>query len=171
VAWKIGSNNTVLETCWLDWTLLEKHADVNRFLKLLTARRLLRGTGHELQRMSLNRLIREANKAWHGVRLNQPDWSDHSHSMALIAKICREKLLFELILNAHWEPLDFELPQADKDEASPWRRWIDTAREAPDDIVPWEEAPASQNLFIGPKPARSLSFLHTGGLSGPRDPS
>jgi isoamylase len=48
VAWKIGSNNTVLETCWLDWTLLEKHADVNRFLKLLTARRLLRGTGHEL---------------------------------------------------------------------------------------------------------------------------
>jgi isoamylase len=98
------------ETSWFDWTLLEKHADVHRFLKLLTARRLLRGTEHELQGMSLNRLIREANKAWHGVRLNQPDWSDHSHSVALTAEIRREKLLF----------------------ASPRRRWIDTARETPD---------------------------------------
>jgi isoamylase len=80
------------ETSWFDWTLLEKHADVHRFLKLLTARRLLRGTEHELQRMSSNRLIREANKASHGVRLNQPDWSDHSHSVALTAEIRREKL-------------------------------------------------------------------------------
>src|ERR1700726_2075915 len=29
----------------------------------------------------------------------------------------------------------------------------------------------SQNSFIGPKPARSLSFLHTGGLNDRRDPS
>ena len=28
----------------------------------------------------------EANKAWHGVRLNQPDWSDHSHSLAFTAE-------------------------------------------------------------------------------------
>jgi isoamylase len=156
--------NTVLETSWLDWALLEKHADVHRFLKLLTARRLLRGTEHELQRMSLNRLIREANKAWHGVRLNQPDWSDHSHSVALTVEIRREKLLFELILNAHWEPLDFELPQAEKDEASPWRRWIDTAREAPDDIVPWEETPAFPELIYRAE-ARSVVVLFARGRS------
>jgi isoamylase len=128
-----GNNNAYCqdnETSWFDWTLLEKHADVHRFLKLLTARRLLRHTEHELDRMSLNRLIREANKAWHGVRLNQPDWSDHSHSVAFTAEIRREKLLFHLILNAYWEPLDFELPPAANGNTNPWRRWIDTAGDA-----------------------------------------
>ena len=69
--------------------------------------------------MSLNRLIQEANKAWHGVRLNQPDWSDHSRSVAFTAEIRNEKLLFHLILNAHWEPLDFELPPAGKGGRKP----------------------------------------------------
>ena len=117
-----GNNNAYCqdnEISWFDWTLLEKHADVHRFVKLLIARRLLRGTEHERQRMSLNRLIREANKAWHGVRLNQPDWSDHSHSLAFTVEIRQEKLLFHLILNAYWEPLDFELPPAGKGGAEP----------------------------------------------------
>ena len=74
-----GNNNAYCqdnETVGSIGRLLEKHADVHRFLKLLTARRLLREHEHERQRMTLNELIREANKAWHGVRLNQPDWSD-----------------------------------------------------------------------------------------------
>ena len=62
--------------------------------------------------MSLNRIIREANKAWHGIRLNHPDWSDHSRSLAFTAEIRKNKLLFHVILNAYWEPLDFELPPA-----------------------------------------------------------
>ena len=64
-----GNNNAYCqdnETSWFDWTLLKKHADVHRFFKLLTARRLLRGTEHERQRMSLNRLIQagEQSLAW-----------------------------------------------------------------------------------------------------------
>ena len=117
-----GNNNAYCqdnETSWFDWTLLKKHADVHRFFKLLTARRLLRGTEHERERMSLNRLIQEANKAWHGARLNQPDWSDHSRSVAFTAEIRQEKLLFHLILNAYWEPLDFELPPAGKGGGKP----------------------------------------------------
>jgi isoamylase len=160
-----GNNNAYCqdnETSWFDWTLLEKHADVHRFLKLLTARRLLRHTEHELDRMSLNRLIREANKAWHGVRLNQPDWSDHSHSVAFTAEIRREKLLFHLILNAYWEPLDFELPPAANDNTNPWRRWIDTAQETPNDIVPWEEAPAFQGLTYRAE-VRSVVVLYVHG--------
>ena len=89
-----GNNNAYCqdnETSWFDWTLLKKHADVHRFLKLLIARRLLRGTEHERQRLSLNRLIQEANKAWHGVKLNQPDWSDHSRSVAFAAETSRRR--------------------------------------------------------------------------------
>ena len=144
-----GNNNAYCqdnEISWFDWTRLQKHADVHRFLKLLTARRLLRGTGHERQRMSLNRLIQEARKAWHGVRLDQPDWADHSRSLAFTAQIREEKLLFHLIMNAYSEPLDFALPAADHGERNPWRRWVDTALETPNDIVPWEEAPAVPGL-------------------------
>jgi glycogen operon protein len=144
-----GNNNAYCqdnELSWFDWALVKKHADVHRFLRLLTARRLLRGTGHEWERLSLNRLIQAANKAWHGTSLNQPDWSDHSRSIALTVETRQEKLLMHLILNAYWEPLDFELPPAGQGRASRWRRWIDTARETPNDIVPWEEAPRFTGL-------------------------
>ncbi|MEI2722750.1 MAG: glycogen debranching protein GlgX [Verrucomicrobiota bacterium] len=138
-----GNNNAYCqdnEISWFDWARLQPHADVHRFLKLLTARRLLRGTEHERQRMSLNHLIRNANQAWHGVRLNQPDWSDHSRSVAFTAEIRKEKLRIHLIFNAHWAPLDFELPPPGKGAANAWRRWIDTAQESPNDIVPWAKA-------------------------------
>ena len=157
-----GNNNAYCQdndTNWFDWTLLEKHADVHRFLKLLTARRLLRGTEHERRRMSLNRIIREANKAWHGIRLNDPDWSDHSRSVAFTVEMRKEQLLFHVILNAYWEPLDFELPPAGEQGGNPWRRWIDTARETPNDIVPWREAPTVPGLTYRAQ-ARSVVALY-----------
>ena len=65
----------------------------------------------------------------------------HSHSIAFTAELRKEGLLFHLILNAYWEPLDFELPRSNG-SADPWRRWIDTALDSPDDIVPWQIAPS-----------------------------
>ncbi len=47
-----------------------------------------------------------------------------------------------LILNAYWDPLDFDLPPASNQDGNPWRRWIDTAQQTPNDIVPWREAAA-----------------------------
>jgi glycogen operon protein len=52
-----------------------------------------------------------------------------------------EKLLFHVILNAYWEPLDFELPQAGDRSQDAWRRWIDTSLDSPQDIVEWPSAP------------------------------
>jgi isoamylase len=138
-----GNNNAYCqdnETSWFDWELLAKHADVHRFVTLLDARRVLRDVEHERQRVSLNRLIREANKAWHGVRLHQPDWGEHSHSLAFGAELRKEGLLLHMILNAYWEPLEFELPAVGIEPENPWRRWIDTALGAPEDIVPWQKA-------------------------------
>jgi glycogen operon protein len=136
-----GNNNAYCqdnELSWFDWSLVERHADVLRFTKLLNARRVLRSVEHEQGRISLTTLLTQANKEWHGVRLHQPDWSDNSHSLALCAELRSEGLQVHLILNAYWEPLEFELP-APRDGT--WRRWIDTALESPDDIVPWETAP------------------------------
>ena len=81
-----GNNNAYCqdnETSWFDWTLVEKHADVHRFVRLLIARRLLRDMEAELQRLGLNQLLREGKLTWHGVRVGQPDWSNYSHSLAL----------------------------------------------------------------------------------------
>src|SRR5262249_44786033 len=69
------------ESNWFDWTLLNKHADMHRFVTLLNARRTLRNTDHERQRLTLQQLIEQSTKAWHGVKLDQPDWNDASRSI------------------------------------------------------------------------------------------
>ncbi len=139
-----GNNNAYCqdnETSWFDWTLVAKHADVHRFVTLLNARRLLRDAEPEGRRLSLNQVLRKAIKAWHGVKLGQPDWGDSSHSLAVTAEARDEKLLVHLILNAYWESLEFELPRAGDDDGDSWHRWIDTTLDSPQDIVEWETAP------------------------------
>jgi isoamylase len=139
-----GNNNAYChdnEINWFDWTMVTKHADLHRFVRLLIARRLLRDVEHERERVTLNRLIREAIKAWHGIKLLEPDWSDYSHSLALTAKTRRQELIFHLIVNAYWESLDFELPILSDGVRNSWRRWIDTSLDTPHDIVEWQAAP------------------------------
>jgi glycogen operon protein len=74
------------------------------------------------------------------VRHLQPDWTPSSHTLAFEFETAAEGLALYLIINAFWERLTFELPPAAG--AGPWRRWIDTARPSPEDIVPWQSAPA-----------------------------
>ena len=55
-----GNNNAYCQdnaTSWLDCKLLDQHADVHRFVRLLLQRRLLREMGPERERESLNQLI------------------------------------------------------------------------------------------------------------------
>ncbi len=68
-----------------------------------------------------------------------------------------EGLLFHFILNAYWEPLEFELPRVG--EGSSWRRWIDTALDSPHDIVPWQTAPTVSGSSYRVE-ARSVVFLY-----------
>ena len=138
-----GNNNAYChdnELNWFDWTLVDKHADVQRFVSLLTARRLLRDVEHEQRRLTLAELILRAKKEWHGVKLRQPDWTPDSHSLAFCTVLPKEGFLVHFILNAYWEPLEFELPPVHGVQVDPWLRWIDTALDSPHDIVPWKTA-------------------------------
>jgi isoamylase len=161
-----GNNNAYCqdnEMSWFDWALVPKHADLHRFVTLLVARRLLRSVEPERHHESLSQFLREAKKTWHGVKLEQPDWSQHSHSLALTYEVHKERLLFHLISNAYWEPLDFELPPLVQEYGPRWHRWIDTSLDSPDDIVEWQTAPSVPRstyraearsvvvLFAGPK--------------------
>ena len=139
-----GNNNAYCQdndTSWFDWTLVRQHGGLHRFVELLASRRALRKMDNERQRRSLNQLLRCATKAWHGVKLHQPDWSRQSHSLALSMEVPEEDLSFYIIFNAYWEPLDFELPAERHEADHPWRRWIDTSLESPHDIQDWPTAP------------------------------
>jgi isoamylase len=136
-----GNNNAYCqdnEISWFDWTLLDKHTDVLRFVKLLCKRRLLLNADVDRRYANLSQLLRMAERTWHGVKLGHPDWSVTSHSVALYADARGQGLLIYLILNQYWEPLDFELPPAS--DGNPWRRWIDTTLDSPNDIDESETA-------------------------------
>jgi isoamylase len=150
-----GNNNAYCydnEANWFDWSLVEKHAEVHRFVSLLLARRQLRDQDAERQRVSLTQMLHQAKTAWHGVKHLQPDWSPQSHALAFGAEMRREGLELYVIMNAYWEPLSFELPETT--ESEPWCRWIDTSLETPEDIVPWQtvRAVADQRSYAaGPR--------------------
>ena len=160
-----GNNNAYCQdngTSWFDWTLLTKRADVLRFVTLLNARRVLRDVEPERQRVALNQLLRQADIAWHGVKLGQPDWSNSSHSVAFAIRSMMERTLYHVILNAYWEPLEFELPSAAADGGrSPWRRWVDTFLDSPHDIVERAQAPLVPGHTYRAEP-RSVVVLFAG---------
>ena len=159
-----GNNNAYCqdnETSWLDWTLLAKRADVHRFVSLLNACRVLRDVEYERRRVALNEMIRQADITWHGVELNRPDWGPFSHSIAFTAKATADRVSFHAIVNAYWEPLEFALPPISDGGRHPWRRWIDTFLESPDDIIEWERAPVVRGHTYRAEP-RSVVVLFAG---------
>jgi glycogen operon protein len=138
-----GNNNAYCqdnETSWFDWDQLSKHADVLRFVSLLIERRLRRDVEHEQRRASLRQVLSEMKPAWYGVKLDRPDWSPFSHSIAIGGEFKNEAVSAHIILNAYWEPLDFELPTV-SGGGKPWRRWIDTALDPPNEICDWDAEP------------------------------
>jgi glycogen operon protein len=150
-----GNNNAYCQDndiSWFDWRLLSRHADLHRFVRLLIARRLMRNVESEQRHLSLNQYLRSSKHAWHGVRLWRPDWSCSSHSLAFGADLPEQGFRLHLILNAYWEPLEFELPLVG-DARQQWRRWIDTTLDPPEEIVEWQEAPfiLGQTYRAGPR--------------------
>ncbi len=139
-----GNNNAYCQDSdisWLDWSLLKQHSDIHRFVKGLIGFRQRRDVVTEGAALSLNQLLHRARIEWHGVELNRPDWSDHSHSLAFTLRSLRARFLLHGILNAYWEPLSFELPPVPAEHQQEWRRCIDTSLDSPDDISPWDSAP------------------------------
>jgi isoamylase len=110
------------------------------------------------RRPSLNELLREAEIQPHGVRLDRPDLAPDSHSLAVTVRGPGGKATFHVMFNAYWEPLTFELPRVGPDGGDAWRRWIDTARDTPDDIADTLRAPAIDGSSYTVQ-ARSLAVL------------
>lgn len=137
-----GNNNPWVqdnELSWFDWGLLARHADLHRFVRGLIRLRLHLSDAEDWRDLTLTELIHAARLEWHGVRLGEPDWGWGSHSLALTATGRRHR--FHVLMNAWTEPLTFELPSVGRPGARAWRRVVDTALAAPDDLVDPAEAP------------------------------
>ncbi len=131
-----GNNNAYCQdndVSWLDWRLAESNAGLVRFFQLMIAFRrrckLLRRESFELHGEGGFHIT------WHGVKRNQPDWGEASHTVAmqltqLHEKDQREDLHF--IANAYSGELEFDLPPIGEHE---WFRLADTAQPSPQDIA------------------------------------
>ena len=155
-----GNNNTYCqdnEISWFDWNLVEQNADLLRFVKRLIALQMNRNLPSNRLNMSLTELRWRQPGQWHGVKLHQPDWGHTSHSLAVTVRLMGYPLSMHLIVNAYWEPLEFEVPSLD-DPQEPWRYCIDTYRDSPDDFHDWSEAPPFREQVCRVEP-RSLVLL------------
>ena len=158
-----GNNNAFCQDndiSWFDWTLVEKHADLHRFVRGLIALRMNRDLPVERLDMTLNELMRQQPVQWHGVRLNAPDWAHESHTLAGTVRLLGYPLLLHFIFNAYWEALEFELPALGEAQES-WRRCVDTSLNPPDDICRWADAQRLQGPTCLVQP-RSVVLLGAG---------
>jgi glycogen operon protein len=158
-----GNNNAYCqdnEISWFDWSLLEKHRDIHRFVKILIENRR-RETERTLPNLTLNQLLARARLECHGVKLHRPDWSNQSHSLAITASSVSADLDLYLVLNAYWEPLRFELPPVPEAGSGRWRRWLDTFLEAPHDICPISNAVlvAGSSYLVNPRSIVALACI------------
>ncbi len=144
-----GNNNAYCqdnELSWLDWSLLERHAELHRFVRGLIRIRNLRESVRHDHRLTLSELVARVNVQLHGVTLGAPDTGHESHSLAITASSLSGDLLMHFALNAWWGPLDFELPTLPPRARSGWLRIIDSARPAPDDLVELAQAEGAIGL-------------------------
>ena len=103
------------------------------------------------------------------MRLGKPDLADDSHSIACTIRATPLQLPFWLhvMINAYWEALDFDLPPIPAASLTGWRRWIDTARESPEDITDAPAAPLVREAQyrVAPRSVAVL-FARTAGAPG-----
>jgi glycogen operon protein len=153
-----GNNNAYCqnnEISWFDWRLLERHADVLRFVKGLAALRRQRDVVGDGVVRTLSQLLKQAHIEWHGVKLGSPDWSETSRSLAVTIQTTHGRFLLHIIVNSFWEPLSFELPAVPAG-SSGWHRCVDTSLPSPEDIRPLREAPLVADEFY---PAKDRSVV------------
>jgi isoamylase len=142
---KHGNNNTYChdnELNWMDWTLMEDNADLQRFFKGIIAFRqahpVLRGRNHLRNADYVGSGV--ADITWHGAAPWQADWSDNSHVLAFM--LCGKHSkggeqpddYIYVALNSHWEGMEIGLPEPPN--GLRWHISANTAVPSPEDI--WE---------------------------------
>jgi len=127
-----GNNNPYCqdnEISWFDWTLVKKNRDLYYFWKHMIEFRKRHAAlrrGQFFTGAVNERGVRDIT--WHGTKLNRPGWDDpNGRTLSLTLAGFEGDADLHIMLNMHWQSLDFELP------AVPGRIWlkaVDTSQAA-----------------------------------------
>ena len=129
-----GNNNAYCqdnELSWFDWDLVEQQQDLLGFVTKLIQFNLSMPFFQEEHFWVAPEPISSTKIEFHGTRLHQPDWNDHSHSIAFNLANREFGSSIHVMVNAYWKPLVFELP---REPYHKWKKIIDTAEPSPNDI-------------------------------------
>ena len=157
-----GNNNAYCQDnklSWFDWSLVKKNADMLGFVKKLIQYRLAGKSLIKDTQITLDELLHKSSIVWHGVKLYRPDWSPNSHAIAFTANNCEGHFVTHMMINAYWEPLDFETPSIPKDTTAQWKKIIDTSLKSPEDLHYWHEAPVLKQKVYTVQPRSIVLFL------------
>ncbi len=128
-----GNNNAYCqdnELSWFDWKAVDEQFDLWCFFRRLIDFTQRLELCHQESRLEVTYASRNPHISWHGVKLGKPDWSYESRTLAFSLSHPAAQEHLHVMLNAYWEPLDFELPVLSPVEG--WFRIIDTALALPD---------------------------------------
>jgi len=158
---QLGNNNTYChdnELNWQDWTLLEKNAELFRYVKTMLAFRhahhALRNRWHLTGTDTVGSGY--ADITWHGTQAWNADWSGTSRILAFM--LCgkhahggqREDNYIYVAMNMHWDSHWFELPGLP--EGMQWHAAANTGAPPPEDIWQPGTEPLLENqagLLVG----------------------
>ena len=68
---------------------------------------------------------------WHGIKLNNPDWSNWSHTISYSIHDCNQLALAWIALNSYSKPMKFEIPETE----SEWVEHINTSYTNHEDLT------------------------------------
>ncbi|MFH1844267.1 MAG: glycogen debranching protein GlgX [bacterium] len=137
-----GNNNTYCqnnELSWFDWSAVDREVDLFRFVQGLIHFTKSRSLFQMQYFWTTTNGDRDSCIMWHGTRLAKPDWGTDSRSLAFELRCPTGDTHLQVMFNAFWKPLSFELPPLANGKG--WRRLIDTALASPDDFNVPEVAP------------------------------
>lgn len=147
-----GNNNAYCqdnEISWFDWSLVEKHQGMFRFVKTLIALKKSHQAFHLDEMWKTSYHARNAHIIWHGVKLGKPDLAPDSHSLAFTLNYPKAQESVHVMINAYKEALDFEIPLLHHN--SRWTQVVNTALPSPHDALMPEEAPLVEAKIIAVK--------------------
>jgi glycogen operon protein len=137
-----GNNNAYCqdnEISWFDWSLVDLNRDMLRFT---------RGLIELIQNMNIFKVDNllatpkdtfEPHIHWHGAALDQPDWSEHSHSLSFTMMHPIENEKVHVMINAFWGEISFEIPPPSNGRQ--WREIVHTGKASPHDFHKPPEGP------------------------------
>ena len=133
---------------WLDWSLAGKNEGLVRFVRMMIDFRRKHAGLRRSDWFTGKSDAQRGAITWHGVEPDQPDWGEHSHSLAFMISggggRNEDKAggAFYAAFNMHKESLPFVLPEPPK--GSHWHVLADTSRPSPQDIHEAGREPALQ---------------------------